>query len=645
MSAYPPVEGSAQGAPGGAGPWPLIKGPLCLVPILHGRLEFTLALRKIWAIYQPQAVAVELPRSLKPVIGPAVERLPQYSVILCQDSSRPDQPPAYLLVEPIDPIMEGLRRAAEEGLPWFCLDAEPQGDPPREEPWPDPYAVARVGLAAFARPFLDHPPPPGGRDLLREGTMAHRLQELGRRFERVLFICGLSHAGRIWRLLDEAQPLPLGRAGAGPCRPANLEPESIKEVSSEIPFLVKLYESWRSGEEGAERPDRLLAFEALYREAAGDFNRATGEELKPWQYKVLRRFRRNWAMLSGSLSPDFYQLVVAAKGVGGDEFAHFVYKRAVEYPFTELRPDWETIRLTAADLGRSQRKVSFFKPLRRTRRRLMPLPERPLVKEAFKGQWAQAWAAGSGICSHPPEDLLIEDFGRRSARKALARLAEANRLVEPFTVSMRDGIDLRETLRRLAEDRVYVFEERSFASKVGAVVIVFDPDEPAKGEEERFPWKLTWLGEHQDESDMALYATPPGLDLVGSGISRCVYGGLVMTYPPLRMLDIWTDPFFSPARTKAERLLLAGADYSQERVVAYVARKPPSARARAWVQRMGRQVAYLPLGIFGSALIQKMRVFHVLAGHEVRETAAEYLGGGPKGAGKGGPERFGPEIS
>ena len=616
------------------GPWPLVKDHLCLVPILHGRMEFSLALRDIWATYHPEAVAVELPRSLKPALGPAVERLPRYSVILCQGREGQDRPPSYLLVEPTDPIMEGLRRAGEEGLPWFCVDAEPEGDPPREEPWPDPYALTRVGLAAFSRPFLDHPPPPGGRDLLRERTMAHRLQELGQRFKRVLFICGLAHAGRIRSLLDRSQPLPLGRTGAGTCRPANLEPGSIKEVSSEIPYLVRLYEDWRSGE--GERPDRLLGFEALYQEAALAFSQATGEELRPWQYKVLRKFRRNWALLSGSLSPDFYQLVVAAKGVGGDEFAHFVYKQAVEYPWTEFRPDWETIRLTAADLGRSQRKVSFFKPLRRTRRRLMPLPERPLLEESFSGQWAQAWAAGSGICSHPPEDLLIEDFGRRSARKALARLAEANRLVEPFTVSLRDGIDLRETLRRLAEERVYVYEERSLASKVGAVVIVFDPDEPAKGEEERFPWKLTWLGERQDESDMALYATPPGFDLVGPGISRCVYGGLVMTYPPLRMLDIWTDPFFEPARTKAERLLLAGADYSQERVVAYVARTPPSARARSFVQRMGRQVAYLPLGIFGSSLIQKIRVFHVLAGHEVRERAAEYLDGTRGGKGKGG---------
>ncbi|MBW1712114.1 MAG: hypothetical protein JRJ59_03065, partial [Deltaproteobacteria bacterium] len=44
----------------------LVKSGLCLVPVLHGRMEFSLALRWIWAAFQPQAVALEAPRSLGP---------------------------------------------------------------------------------------------------------------------------------------------------------------------------------------------------------------------------------------------------------------------------------------------------------------------------------------------------------------------------------------------------------------------------------------------------------------------------------------------------------------------------------------------------------------------------------------------------
>ncbi len=129
---------------------------------------------------------------------------------------------------------------------------------------------------------------------------------------------------------------------------------------------------------------------------------------------------------------------------------------------------------------------------------------------------------------------------------------------------------------------------------------------------------------------MAFYATEPGADLVGPGLSRCRYGGLVMTYPPLRMLEVWADPFFEAARTKPERLLLAGADYSRERLVAYLAKEPPSSRIRALVQRLGRQVAFLPLGTFAPGLIERIRTFHVLSGHEVRRWAGDYINR-PKG--------------
>ena len=66
---------------------------------------------------------------------------------------------------------------------------------------------------------------------------------------------------------------------------------------------------------------------------------------------------------------------------------------------------------------------------------------------------------------------------------------------------------------------------------------------------------------------MAFYATPAGEMVVGPGISRCEYGGFVLSYPPLRMVEVWKDRFLNLARSKAERLLLAGIDYSEERLV------------------------------------------------------------------------------
>ena len=64
---------------------------------------------------------------------------------------------------------------------------------------------------------------------------------------------------------------------------------------------------------------------------------------------------------------------------------------------------------------------------------------------------------------------------------------------------------------------------------------------------------MTWQGEHEQESDMALYSTPPGEHFDGPGISRCEYGGFLLSYPPGRMFHVWEDPYFDAARSKPER--------------------------------------------------------------------------------------------
>ena len=62
---------------------------------------------------------------------------------------------------------------------------------------------------------------------------------------------------------------------------------------------------------------------------------------------------------------------------------------------------------------------------------------------------------------------------------------------------------------------------------------------------------------------------------MGPGIGRAEYGGFLMTLPPRRMYDIWSDPDYEFALNKPERLLMAALDYSVQRMVAYVAAKPP----------------------------------------------------------------------
>jgi hypothetical protein len=133
------------------------------------------------------------------------------------------------------------------------------------------------------------------------------------------------------------------------------------------------------------------------------------------------------------------------------------------------------------------------------------------------------------------------------------------------------------------------------------------------------------LGEHEQESDMAFYATPSGQHLVGPRISRCQYGGFMLTYPPMRVYDIWQDSYFEMARSKPERLLLAAIDYCEQSQIAYIAAKPPRSWCHSVASRYRKKIIYLPIGMFSPVFLKKIRSFHVLDGHYVREYASEYI--------------------
>jgi hypothetical protein len=154
------------------------------------------------------------------------------------------------------------------------------------------------------------------------------------------------------------------------------------------------------------------------------------------------------------------------------------------------------------------------------------------------------------------------------------------------------------------------------------VCIIFD----AEDRQNRYSFTVTWQGEHEEESDMAFYATPPNSNVVGPKIGRCEYGGFLMTYPPGRMFHVFEDPYFNSASTKAERLLLAGIDYCAERSIVYVAARPPPRRVAALARRTGKQIVYLPIGQLSPLTLRKIRVFHVLEGRRVRAYAADYIG-------------------
>jgi hypothetical protein len=591
-----------------------------LVPILHNRMEFALEVRRQFEEFRPRHVAVEYPSTLSEPILSGVRRLPLLSVVHYQES---DGAFLYLPLEPTDGQVEALRLALERSLPVHFVDRDTEGYPLDRSPMPDPYALTRIGHYLFCQAYLH-----AGRrashsleDELREKTMAYHLQRLAEAGERVLFVCGLAHLPGLLEMLDQPQTEVIGRRHRDKVGLAHLHRDSSREIMTEMPLLAARYERFRS--EGGN-PDRLKVNQDLIQAAREKHRKNSREELSRVQIRVLHKFARNYALVSGGLVPGFYHLVVAARGAVDDNFAYEVWEDGSDYPWQTEEPGIPVMRLSGEDLFLDEKRIRFHRRVKSFRRRLVPVPVRRKKREKKPGEWKKSFG-GMFICSYPPEDVVIEGYGRHLQKRAMEIKTEENARIVPFQSSMLDGLDIRQTIRDWPQGKIYVKEGRPLRGKVGSVVVIFDPDLGERDGGEHFPWKVTWLGEHDQESDMAFYGTPAGEVMDGPGISRCQYGGFMLTYPPMRVYDIWKDPFFDKSRTKPERLLMAAIDYSVEKHVVYVGADPPSGWCVSMAAKLGRKILYLPIGTFSPVTLKKIRQFHVLDGHHVRRYARQYL--------------------
>lgn len=515
------------------------------------------------------------------------------------------------------------------------------------------YEFERAGSGpdgAWLPPAADEPPPPPPppegpslEDVSREDLVGalESLLGLGRKDakpqERIVDLSPevvRALARKLRALRDPRLVFPLGGADSAatdgvpeltPAPPAGAGAHRIfkfRAVEDRRPHLRDFYESCaRRARQEDGLLDRQRTLIRMLEKAALFYNENTGETLQRWQMRTLLHFARNYARLTGMLLPDFFQWIVCARGVSDDNYAYEVWDLGSFYPWSDSSGTHPTVRIHADEMWLDGKRITFRRRYPRFRERMARIPVRSRGREEHAGDWGREFERGS-ICSYPPEDLVIEDYGRYLKKKALLVLSEERTRTEPFSTSMLDGLDMRETIRNWPDrQRIYVREMQKVSGGAGSVVVIFDED----ANDYRYPWKMTWHGENEQESDMAFYATPLHDKVVGPGIARCEYGGFMLTYPPRRVLDVWTDPFYNEARTKSEVLLLSGLEYSREKHVVYVASKPPRSFFRTVAARLGRKLVYLPIGQLSPVSIKKIRVFHVLSSHEARRIARDFI--------------------
>ena len=129
----------------------LERGRYRYFPVVPGRVEFAIALRKLLLEQRPQVVALELPDFLGRAYRDAVRRLPEISVILT--TADDEERAVYIPVEPADPFTEALRTAEEMGAEVLFLEPDTQERPHLPDTFPDTYSVQRIGLDAYIEAY------------------------------------------------------------------------------------------------------------------------------------------------------------------------------------------------------------------------------------------------------------------------------------------------------------------------------------------------------------------------------------------------------------------------------------------------------------------------------------------------------------
>ena len=598
-------------------PGSLRRGRFTYLPVVPGRLEFAIEVREAILRDKPEVVAVELPATLQHQYRRAAARLPEISVIFYTDETEEDRA-VYVPVEPADPFVEAVRTALEIGADVVFADPDSGERPHLKDAYPDPYSIRHVGLERYVEAYRVYPQPRSEEISSHADGIAWKLQGCDP-LARVLVVVSLNLLDPVLDSMEEPQAQPLARTRREGVQLVNPHPDCLAEITIEYPYLQYRYEQFRQLMTDANLIDRRHAQLALFRDAEKSYEANTGEQVAHWQRRLLARYARNLALADQALMAGVFDLTVAARSIVDDNYGWEVWETAGKYPPQKAAGDLTTVQISGEEVWLDTKKIRLRRRLPSAKRRLRPVGLKPRKKEKFPGEWATQ-VNGNSICSYPPEDLVIEDYGRFLKKKGKSILSEERARTEPFTTSLLDGIDLRETIRNWYEGKIYVRQFQKIAGEVGSVIVIFDEDRA-----DRYSYMTTWLGEHQDESDMAFYSTFPFDNLVGPGIGRGEYGGFLMSLPARRMFDVWQDPDYDFAETKPERLLLAGLDYSLERFVVYVAARPPRSVFRGIAARFGRTIIYIPIGQLSPVALKKIRVVHVLDGYDKRKVAKEYL--------------------
>jgi len=612
-----------------------------ILPIRNASSDVAQEIRDLFLAQRADCLAVPLPPSVESLVEQGMDRLPHISLVVLPEPDQNDCPTcSYIPIDPCQPVIMALRAARSEGVDRAFLDRDVTIYEPLSFPSPDPYALKQISLPTFAGamlPFMPYPKPESQR-WERIKWMAFKLHELELEYSSIVCVCPIED----WPWLRDAyqRRWPYTRPEPLNDNPflCSVGPATLYFALCELPFLTELFERRRV----EARSDAHLSIDGIKELLIETRTRWMAKRsptlaqeanwVTPQLLQMFLQYVRNLALLEHRLTPDLYTLVLAAKQMAGDEFAITLLETAKTYVFQE--EEVSGIGLPTCGVGIDQvespeGRIALAKNrLQGAAIAWRSLSLKPTPTPQKKQQWAYRWDP-FGQCSWPPEDDRIEGFTAHVREQARAVLGADLARFDKFTTSIRDGIDMRETLRHWNPEQgrsigdIYVKDVPPSRGNVEIVVFLFElPADPAK-----FSWQATWYAEHAQESTLCFFATPFLENMIGPGIGQSQYGGTFFQFPPRPIPNVWADPRLAFARSLEDRLIAGAALHSQEKHIAVVSPIPPLARWKKIARTFDRKLIPIPLSRFSGQTVSRLRQFHVLNGHEIRSFASQFIQG------------------
>lgn len=530
---------------------------------------------------------------------------------------------SYVPVDPCQGVIAAIRTAMGDRIPRRFIDMETSRFEPHSRVMPDAFALKKMSLEKYAAavlPFIK--PGEGAQWKVRIKHMAWQLRELSVDYKKILFVTSVLDWPWIRAAFNDKKLVCPDSEPVQETERYQVTAETLYFLLGELPFITNLYE--RAREELSD--DEHLGIDGVKelliaaRERYTDEYKSRARKITPSLLAKCLKYTRNLTLIEHGFTPQLPTIVTAAQQVAGDGYAINVLELAKQFDYcrdldlNSARMGIDHVALPDDEMLSARSRLPG-PPMVWTELKLIPRPDKRQQQD-----WQQKWNPYSQ-CSWPPEDDLIESFRRTVFDRAKEAMGADLVQTEKFTTSVKDGIDMRETVRHWYDNEIHVKVLPPSRGKMDAAVMLFDsPADPRE-----YPWRTTWFAEHANESTLAFYATDFTEQPVGPGICLANYGGALFIYPPVAVVDIWQDPRLDFATTLEERLLGAACLHSQCKHIALLSSAPPGHAWRQIAKLFKKSWVHLPLGKFSDTTIQNLRMVHVLNGKEIRSHAADFI--------------------